>query len=769
MYPKKNISILFTLYFAASSLFAQQNNNQPAAFSQNIIYSAPIVHDRIEDVRKEWWYSRLEAITHYRFMSPLLNRVIKKELPVYSPFDPFRQPIMSHQIDSLLITTYDVNYEYLEMGMPTLIRTPDTLKSWEITALSFNEEWKFDAEKKTFEKIVKGIIPQHIKKSDNGDYMGLRSLFYIPVNQPKNDIEKNNLPLLSDRISYDVRIKNTDVVEDSVSNYDIATLNGERMEISHGNTEISVLDEYGNIVTKNVDAIVGKVKYITDKNGYETRVEGNKIDTTQFPRGLSQSQLKMIAATLYEPVMSGKMIAYFPEYPYKKPLSKNDLQNILSRADTVMRENLWYPGLVDTFISKKKLSSDDITSLRFFEEWRYDPAKLIFCKKVKGVMLLRDIAGKSNSEWGSKPLFYLPLNGSEKEIVSKKSGVTTIEYITYNATLDPVTPDWMLNPLAVGIDSIRYVRSIDTVIRKISSGAFPAGDAGPYIFGDIPETRFFTQLAPSEVYTILHPQIGVMDSVGQLLWDSLGKQITKNGEQIPPAQMRGLFFNEEWQFDLDNLHFTKTVKGICPQIKMYADNGEFRWWKSLLYVPLEPDMRQFVAAMGNTSSQTPAINYTEIARPENLLGKNVLSYATINLGDYNSDIPSVPAEPSCAYNLEYSKREAIVKTLIDGVRSGKITAYTPTFQNGNETQKMSVADFNKAMIKKIQWGENLKTAPVEYYDIDAFRFNESWYFDKTKMVFYKKVNGLYLVKRESKNSEQGWMYDYRPLVYIPLK
>ena len=96
MSPKKNISILFTLYFAASSLFAQQNSNQPAAFSQNIIYSAPIVHGRIEVVRKEWWYSRLEAITHYRFMSTLLNRIIKKgeptkEAPIeYYDIDAFR-------------------------------------------------------------------------------------------------------------------------------------------------------------------------------------------------------------------------------------------------------------------------------------------------------------------------------------------------------------------------------------------------------------------------------------------------------------------------------------------------------------------------------------------------------------------------------------------------------------------------------------------------------------------------------------------------------
>ena len=143
MYPKKNIFILFTLYFATSSLFAQQNSNQPAAFSQNIIYSAPIVHGRIEDVRKEWWYSRLEAITHYRFMSPLLNRIIKRGE-----------------------STKEASIEY-----------------YDVDAFRFNEAWYFDKTKMIFYKKVNGLylVKRESKNSEQGWMYDYRPLVYIPM------------------------------------------------------------------------------------------------------------------------------------------------------------------------------------------------------------------------------------------------------------------------------------------------------------------------------------------------------------------------------------------------------------------------------------------------------------------------------------------------------------------------------------------------------------------------------------------------------------
>ncbi|HEX7414994.1 MAG TPA: hypothetical protein VF411_13200 [Bacteroidia bacterium] len=742
--------------------------NPPTSFSQDILYKEQLLGTNLAEVRKAWWHNRLEPVVQYGFIRPFLDKVKNNNLEVYTPKEPFKERITNPEANSLLFridsTMYIQNYDNPE-GLPIVVPKREEYGPDKIRSAMFNESWVFDADKMTFEKTVKGIVLNKSvqRTNDNGTGAMLESyLFYIPFHQAKDNEAKEKLPLLAKRVTYDVRIKDISGELDTVTYTYSALLNGAKIETSSTDS-VSIFDENGNEIKQKIE-VVDTIKYI-DKNGYQVRFEKNKIDTVQYPHGLTAANIKTSIAALYTPVINGKLTAYSPIFPYDKELSKADIKAIMERKDTVMQPNRMFTYETDTIISKDRLAENQVTSLRFYESWYYDSTQTVLYKKVHGVMLLRDIIGKSEYEWGSKELFYIPLNETKPSKKNKKDKPTPPPaeppaQISYSTYLDSV-PYFQQTK---GIDTIRYTSLMDAVI----SGAqeyykFTVGDAW-YRSSILPDMRELRPLTSQEIKDRLNP---IPDTVDAISFDQEGNEVQV--KILPPQihiqgkDIRCTSFIEDWAFDADKLHFSKTVRGIFPSIIKFTDYGAFKGFAPLFYIPFAPDFMYDV--LGKPLTPPTEQDYNTILKPENSLGENILYYAPINTDDsYNDDGTEVSAEPSWNENLDYSKKEAIVKKLIDLTLKGKIIPYSP-----NTSKQMSIADFKKIMMKQIgiDTMEQPIYAPMKYYDVTALGFEEAWYANLDKLLFYKSVKKLYFATYK-KDSETG-ITKYNPLVYFILK
>jgi len=729
-----------------------QDLNGPFSFSQNIFYKEQILGTNLGEVRKAWWHDRLEPTVQYGFITPFLEKVKNNRMDVYNPNEPFRERMTNPQARNLLFNVDSMmTYQETDMETPVLVTRVEELLPDKIKSVMFNENWIFDAGKMTFEKTVKGMLLIKSEMQENSGSIRERYLFYVPFHQAKDAVEKGKIPLLTKRITYDVRIKEMGDEKDTVTYAYMALADGVKIEVSEPGTERHIYDENANDIIQKIE-VIDTIKYV-DKNGYEIRFEKSRVDTVRYPRGLIGANIKTIIAALYTPVINGKLTAYAPVFPYDKALSKTDVKAITERKDTIMQLNRLFTTQTDTFISGNKLTEDQVTSLRFYESWYYDSTQTVLYKKVNGVMLLRDIPGKSEYEWGSKELFYIPLNSTQptKKDKQARQPAESPAQMGYNISLDSLPYFQKI----VGIDSTKLTSLMGAVIYGAQEGRLTVGDAG-YNYSTLPNIREFLPITHAEIKNILNP---IPDSIFSMSVDANGNEILNKvvGEQIQikAKDIRGISFIEDWTFDADKVHFEKIVKGIYPGIKKFSEAGEFRGLKSLFYLPFAP---------GWAENSNPPISqdYSAILKTENLLGENIFYYVPINTDDNYSDGMEISSSPSWIENLEYSKREAIVKKLIDLTLEEKITPYIP----GTSTP-MNIAEFKKRLVKQVNEGEKTIEIPMKYYDVAALGFEEAWYANLDKLLFYKNVKKLYFATYT--NDTETGIRKYKPLVYFMVK
>ena len=763
----KKILLLITVV-PSFLLNAQTENSKGTAFTQNILYKQQLLGNNLIEVRKAWWHNRLEPTVQQTFISPILFKAKNNKVKVFSPFEPFKDELDYGDVHRKLFEVDSVamfnSEESLETGIPVMVMQPYEIFADKISFTQFNENWKYDAEKMTFEKTVKGII-LFKEKEDEPGFKNEFALFYMPFSQPKDNAEKSQLPLLTDRITYDVRIKNLYELRDTVRYAYTAMADGVKTEVENTDTVRTIYDIDGNEIVQTVK-ILDKIKYV-DKDGYEIRFEKDKTDTVQYPRGLNPSNIKSIINSLYQPAITGKLTAYAPVYPYNKPLTKEELKKITTNIDTAYRFNKYSYSQLDTFISKGTLTEDQVTSIRFYESWFYDSTKTILYKKVNGVSLLRDIIGKDADEWASKELFYIPFNGSEKENPIQKNTSVASACINYPTTFDSTGT---LKKIT-GVDSVSIMKFSKNLLENISTGggiadmsfiwSYPYDDWSPY---DLSFQDAQKILNPYEI--IMEGPEGTFDGK-QYSGDTLiqtqddGSYTISVKRPITEKSITGFAFVEDWRFDSENFSFTKTVRGILPEKIIRKEMANITYIKPLFYIPFSPDNNAtYLHLTGNETFKLP--DYNTIAKPEYLLGENVFYYATINLDDYSGDGVIVSSQPMWQENLDYSKREAIVKKLIDLTLSGKIKAYSP-----ETSKKMSVDEFKKRMVKQVTNEEKTETVPMQYYDISSLGFEETWYAEPKTRIFYKKVKKIYLAT-STKDNETG-VVKYTPIAWFQMK
>ena len=115
--------------------------------------------------------------------------------------------------------------------------------------------------------------------------------------------------------------------------------------------------------------------------------------------------VKKIMEAAYE----GKIQAY--TYADNEPISGEELQKLLNPIDTITIASSEPPyNMIDTVVYRK-LDFNQITKVRFMEEWYMNEKTLEITKKVVGICPVVPSIDPNNGEFrGNNPLFWLYLD-----------------------------------------------------------------------------------------------------------------------------------------------------------------------------------------------------------------------------------------------------------------------------------------------------------------------------------------------------------------------
>ncbi|MGB4654164.1 MAG: hypothetical protein WBH98_01870 [Bacteroidales bacterium] len=108
---------------------------------------------------------------------------------------------------------------------------------------------------------------------------------------------------------------------------------------------------------------------------------------------------------IFKQVTDGNVVAH-DFFSYKR-LSTGDIKNIIRRVDTISIMSPQPPyELVDTVLIRE-ISVQDITKIRFLEEWYFDKKTLQIDKKVMGICPIVERYFEDGTYRGTKPLFWI--------------------------------------------------------------------------------------------------------------------------------------------------------------------------------------------------------------------------------------------------------------------------------------------------------------------------------------------------------------------------
>lgn len=334
--------------------------------------------------------------------------------------------------------------------------------------------------------------------------IGLLLLVFISCT-PKGD-DKTSRPLLSKSIEYDVTINNFKVFSEW-------GLNTSGAFWYRNNLESSTRNAFMQLLFKN--ALAGKLE-LYDMN--------DKLIDTNRLKVLLLASVDSITATRTEP-------------PYKE---------------------------YDTVITKT-IHPEEITALRFREEWTYDPATMAIKKKVIAFAPIwtpittdndgKETYGKNKAlfwvKWSKEPANTKVLT---KRIVSVTNyiGISSLEKATH-------------------ADSIAIQKYMNLFLDKVFKDSIIAYDV---FEGDLATSP----VNGKDLYKILNRTDTIKQKRTEPPYDTYDTIIKST------ANVNAIRFMEEWSFDPVIMAIEKKVVGICPVEMCYDENNEFKGYKPYFWV-----------------------------------------------------------------------------------------------------------------------------------------------------------------------------------------
>lgn len=111
---------------------------------------------------------------------------------------------------------------------------------------------------------------------------------------------------------------------------------------------------------------------------------------------------------ILDAALSGKVKAY--DYITEEPLSKNQIEGIFNRSDTLMLTRTKPPYEEYDTVINTRLDRRLIHRITFLEEWYFDESNFKMEKKVVGIAPAITSYGDSSEILGYKPLFWVFLD-----------------------------------------------------------------------------------------------------------------------------------------------------------------------------------------------------------------------------------------------------------------------------------------------------------------------------------------------------------------------
>jgi hypothetical protein len=334
--------------------------------------------------------------------------------------------------------------------------------------------------------------------------IGLLLLVFISCT-PKGD-DKSSHPVLSKSIEYDVTINNFKFI--SMCGIAESNYNWYR-----NNLEGSVRSAYLELLFKN--ALAGKLE-LYDMN--------DKLIDTNRLKVLLLASVDSITAQRTEP-------------PY---------------------------DMYDTVINKT-IQPEEITALRFREEWTYDPSTMAITKKVLAIAPVWtpiNMDDKGNETYGkNKALFWVKWSKdpTNTKVLTKRI-VSTINYLG--------TDSW---EKATHVDSVAIQKYMKLFLDKVYKDSIAAYDISSGDLADI-------LLNGKDLYKRLNSTDAIKQQRTEPPYDTYDTIIKRT------ANVTAIRFMEEWSFDPVTMAIEKKVVGICPVELCYDMNKEFKGYKPYFWV-----------------------------------------------------------------------------------------------------------------------------------------------------------------------------------------
>ncbi len=147
---------------------------------------------------------------------------------------------------------------------------------------------------------------------------------------------------------------------------------------------------------------------VTQRIQYDVSIISPDPEFDWWVQNIEGSGREAFVKNLLGAVSDGSVKAY--DFFSYKPLTSADIKDIFKRTDTIALERPDPPHeLVDTVLVHE-LSINDISRIRFLEEWNMDSKTLAFDKKVAGICPLVEVFTDSGESKGFKPLFWVFLD-----------------------------------------------------------------------------------------------------------------------------------------------------------------------------------------------------------------------------------------------------------------------------------------------------------------------------------------------------------------------
>lgn len=147
-----------------------------------------------------------------------------------------------------------------------------------------------------------------------------------------------------------------------------------------------------------------EAEYITERIQYDVDIKSPDPDFDWWVRNIEGKNRETLVKNILHAAYEGKVEVY--DY-FNNPVSPEKVKKIGFRSDTLSFQRPDPPYEIYDTIVEQHLEVNEITRIRFLEEWKMDEKTLLITKRVLGISpLIRNYDENGNFR-GYQPLFWV--------------------------------------------------------------------------------------------------------------------------------------------------------------------------------------------------------------------------------------------------------------------------------------------------------------------------------------------------------------------------